>query len=234
MATPLSTRFCGVAFLLACFVSDRFDGIIGRISAMRIIAGTYRSRRLQTLKGLALRPSSDRLRETLFNVLGPGVRGAVFLDLFAGSGAVGIEALSRGAERAIFVENHRSGAGVIRRNLRTLGIPVSSASAILARSSFSGGAEIVVLDAAAALRQLSERGLRADFIFADPPYADSEAYDSVLDLVGDSEILVSDGQMVLEHDRRRVLPAVVGKLERTRVLDQGDNALSFYRPFNAA
>ena len=80
---------------------------------MRVIAGIYRSRHLQTLRGTALRPSSDRLRETLFNVLGATVEGSMFLDLFAGSGAVGIEALSRGARGAIFVENHPAGATLI-------------------------------------------------------------------------------------------------------------------------
>jgi 16S rRNA (guanine966-N2)-methyltransferase len=89
---------------------------------MRVIAGTYRSRILKSLKGLALRPTSDRLRETLFNVLGPTVPGSRFLDLFAGTGAVGIEALSRGAAEAVFVENHAPAAALIRRNLESLGI----------------------------------------------------------------------------------------------------------------
>src|SRR5580704_13371476 len=89
---------------------------------MRVIAGTYRSRTLKSLKGLALRPTSDRLRETLFNVLGPGVSGARFLDLFAGTGAIGIEALSRGATEVVFIENHQPAAKLIRRNLDSLGI----------------------------------------------------------------------------------------------------------------
>src|ERR1017187_4702734 len=94
---------------------------------MRVIAGTYRSRKLQTLRGLALRPSSDRLRETLFNILGPAVADSVFVDLFAGSGAVGIEALSRGARRAIFVENHAAAADLLRGNLQSLGIALVGA-----------------------------------------------------------------------------------------------------------
>src|SRR5271154_2945949 len=89
---------------------------------MRIIAGKYRSRTLRSLKGQALRPTSDRLRETLFNILGPTVEGATFVDLFAGTGAVGIEALSRGARAAVFVEQHAPAAILIRRNLDSLGI----------------------------------------------------------------------------------------------------------------
>jgi 16S rRNA (guanine966-N2)-methyltransferase len=88
---------------------------------MRVIAGKYRSRKLRSLRGQALRPTSDRLRETLFNILGPLVEGATFLDLYAGTGAVGIEALSRGAREAIFIEQHAPAAALIRRNLDSLG-----------------------------------------------------------------------------------------------------------------
>src|SRR6202047_5423031 len=89
---------------------------------MRIIAGTYRSRILKSLKGQDLRPTTDRLRETLFNVLGHTVNGARFIDVFAGTGAVGIEALSRGATEVVFIENHAPAAALIRRNLESLGI----------------------------------------------------------------------------------------------------------------
>src|ERR1700690_1958279 len=89
---------------------------------MRVIAGTYRSRPLKSLKGMALRPTSDRLRETLFNVLGERVDGARFMDAFAGTGAVGIEAISRGAKEAVFLENHAPAAALIRRNLELMGV----------------------------------------------------------------------------------------------------------------
>src|SRR4029077_15880880 len=89
---------------------------------MRVIAGKYRSRLLKSLKGNALRPTSDRLRETLFNVLGPNVAGSRFLDVFAGTGAVGIEAISRGAVEVVFIENHIPAATLIRRNLASLEI----------------------------------------------------------------------------------------------------------------
>jgi len=205
---------------------------------MRVIAGIYGSRRLRTLKGRALRPSSDRLRETLFNILGPAVKDALFVDLFAGSGAVGIEALSRGARRAIFVENHAAGAALLRRNLESLGIAIASGGRVahkVARTiEFAGGAELLEMNVGAALGLLVARGARADFVFADPPYADSRAYEDVLGALGDSDLLASGGQAILEHSRRRVLPAIAGRLERARVTEQGDSALSFYRIVQAA
>jgi 16S rRNA (guanine966-N2)-methyltransferase len=200
---------------------------------MRVIAGTYRSRRLQALRGLAMRPSSDRLRETLFNILGAAVEGGIFVDLFAGSGAVGIEALSRGARQVVFVEKHPAAAALLRGNLDSLGIPVSGRP-VGSEGVFPGSAEILPLDAGAALERLELRGLRADLVFADPPYADTEAYNCVLGLLGESELLAQGGCAVLEHDRRRVLPAVTGQLERARVVQQGDTSLSFYRLARAA
>ena len=124
---------------------------------MRVIAGKFRSRTLRSLKGLELRPSSDRLRETLFNILGPAVQGAAFLDLYAGTGAVGIEALSRGARSAWFVEQHGPATALIRRNLDSLGIRKE--------------AEILSVDVLRGLERLESRHAHADFIFLDPPYA---------------------------------------------------------------
>jgi 16S rRNA (guanine(966)-N(2))-methyltransferase RsmD len=197
---------------------------------MRVIAGTYRSRRLRTLRGLALRPTSDRLRETLFNILGADVQDSVFVDLFAGSGAVGIEALSRGARRSVFVEHHPAAVKLLRANLESLGIAVSGPRA----KAFAGSAEVIALDAVAGLEQLAARGLRADFVFADPPYADSGAYSEVLNWLGDSKLLALGGRVILEHSRRQALPAVAGQLERGRMVQQGDAVLSFYAVVRAA
>lgn len=216
---------------------------------MRVIAGTYRSRRLHTLAGMALRPTSDRLRETMFNILGSSVEDAAFVDVFAGSGAVGIEALSRGARRAIFVENHSAGVALLRRNLASLGIAVSetrfgrasqtklggtSAKISAPVAAFPGTAEIVAADAEVALERLAARRIRVDFVFVDPPYADSDAYESVLELLGEGELVAKDGMVIVEHDRRRALPALAEQLERTRVVEQGDSALTFYRLVLAA
>ena len=198
---------------------------------MRVIAGKYRSRRLQTLRGTALRPSSDRLRETLFNILGAAIEGSIFVDLFAGSGAVGIEALSRGARGAIFVENHPAGAALISRNLASLGIP--TAAQVASRTTFAGSAEILRMDAMDALERLAEGEAHADLVFADPPYANLRAYEGILEFLGESELLARSGRVIAEHRRKSDLATIVGRLERTRVVEQGDTALSFYDPILA-
>ena len=199
---------------------------------MRVIAGIYRSRRLQSLRGSALRPSSDRLRETLFNILGPAIEGAILVDLFAGSGAVGIEALSRGAHGAVFVEKHAAGAALISRNLASLGIP--KAAHVASRKTFAGSAEVIRMDARDALESLANGGARVDFIFADPPYVDTRAYQEILTFLGESDLLAPGGRVILEHRRKTELPRVAGHLERTRLLEQGDSSLSFYSPALAA
>lgn len=182
---------------------------------MRVIAGKFRSRTLRSLKGQELRPTSDRLRETLFNILGPALHGAAFLDLYAGTGAVGIEALSRGARSACFVEHHAPATGLIKRNLDSLGIGKE--------------AEILGVDVLRGLERLEARHAHADFIFLDPPYAASEEYENVLEFLGDSPLLAPGGRVIAEHLKKRVLPERVGELELARVLTQGDAALSLYR-----
>lgn len=186
---------------------------------MRVIAGTYRSRILKTLKGLALRPTSDYLRETLFNVLGPAVSGARFIDLFAGTGAVGIEALSRGASEVVFIENHAPAAALIRRNLE--GLDIRRGALVLPVDVLRG------LEKVAARRKPDDPPF--DFVFLDPPYAESEQYDRVLRSLG-SAILLSEGSTVVaEHSSKLTLPERFGHLEQSRVLVRGDAALSFYR-----
>lgn len=199
---------------------------------MRVIAGTFRSRRLETLRGMALRPSSDRLREALFNILGPDVEKSIFVDLFAGSGAVGVEALSRGAHGSIFVENHPAGAALIARNLASLGI--ATATNVGSRKTFGGTAEILRMDAMDALERLDKAGARVEFVFADPPYADRQAYRETLELLGESDLLVRSGRLIFEHRRNHELPMLAGHLERRRIVQQGDSALSFYAPILAA
>jgi 16S rRNA (guanine966-N2)-methyltransferase len=186
---------------------------------MRIIAGTYRSRILKSLKGVALRPTSDYLRETLFNVLGPAVEGSRFLDIFAGTGAVGIEALSRGAAEAVFIENHAPAATLIRRNLESLG--VRSGATVLAVDALSG------LEKLEGKHSLSDVGF--DFVYVDPPYAATKDYDWVLRFLGSALILSPGAIVIAEHRRTTELAEQFGGLRRARVLRQGDTALSFYR-----
>jgi 16S rRNA (guanine966-N2)-methyltransferase len=184
---------------------------------MRIIAGTYRSRILKSLKGPALRPTSDRLRETLFNVLGGTVEGSRFVDVFAGTGAVGIEALSRGAAEAVFIEHHAPAAALIRRNLELLGI--------------RSGATILASDALRGLEKLAAQARdkpRYHFVFVDPPYAAAHNYASVLRFLGSTSMLDSGARVIVEHRRDFDLPEEIGLLHRARLLRQGDAALSFF------
>jgi 16S rRNA (guanine(966)-N(2))-methyltransferase RsmD len=183
---------------------------------MRVIAGLYRSRILEAPKGMDTRPTSDRLRETLFNVLAPRIEGAVFIDLYAGSGAVGIEALSRGAREVIFVEQADPALRVIRANLASLRI--------------RGGYALEARSVGAALRRLAETGRKADLVFLDPPWTNADQYDVALGLLGDACVsLLNNGALVTaEHEKRRELEPRYGSLVRVRVLKQGDAALSFY------
>jgi 16S rRNA (guanine966-N2)-methyltransferase len=186
---------------------------------MRVIAGEYRRRTLRSLPGLEIRPTSDRLRETLFNVLCAGDPSALaestWLDLYAGTGAVGIEALSRGARMVYFVESSKAAAEVIGANLKSLGI--------------TGRSQIIKIEAPRALRQLEESGMSADFAFLDPPYSMQDEYAKTLTAVAGSTILREHSLVIAEHEKRFDPGEVFGELRRYRKLVQGDAALSFYR-----
>jgi 16S rRNA (guanine966-N2)-methyltransferase len=186
---------------------------------MRVIAGKYRSRRLKGAGRLLLRPTSDRLRETLFNVLGPSVGESLFVDLYAGTGAVGIEAISRGARLAIFIEEHAKSVRLVKENLEALEVR---------------GAEVIEGDAVRGLERLVARHLVADFIFLDPPYMDAAEHKRVLEFLDGSHLIAPRGLVIVEHHRRLELPERFERLERTRLLEQGDAALSFYRLAAAA
>jgi len=185
---------------------------------MRVIAGQFRSRPLIAPKGSDTRPTSDRLRETLFNVLAPRIESSVFLDLYAGSGAVGIEALSRGASEAVFVENSESALRTIRANLSSLGI----------RGSYT----LEPRSVSAALNRLAATGRTVNLVFLDPPYADAAEYESTLNLLGGEclPLLAPDAIVIAEHLKKLSLDDRYASLRRYRILKQGDSALSFYSP----
>jgi 16S rRNA G966 N2-methylase RsmD len=205
---------------------------------MRIIAGEYRSRRLEAPAGLATRPTSDRLRETLFNVLTPRMEGAVFLDLYAGSGAVGMEALSRGAKSVDFVERADAAVAVLRGNLARLGIRDG------VRVHTSGvGVWLRRITRSVAAPPHGRGPVRGDpgpdrkpglpkafdLVFLDPPYEAVEEYAATLGVLGGSVGLLAPGALVIaEHRRKEKLGERYGELGRTRLLEQGDAALSFY------
>jgi 16S rRNA (guanine966-N2)-methyltransferase len=167
------------------------------------------------MRGMEIRPTSDRLRETLFNVLAPGIEDSVWLDVFAGTGAVGIEALSRGARAVYFIESSSKAAELIRRNLQSLGV--------------SEGFEVQERDAVQALRLLDSQAIEADFCFLDPPYRMQDAYEQTLGFLSQSRLLKPESIVVAEHDKHFDPGGKFGALERYRELRQGDAVLSFYK-----
>lgn len=180
---------------------------------MRIIAGDYGGRVIKSPPDSRTRPTSDRLRETLFNILAPQIEGARFLDLCSGTGAIGIEALSRGALHVSFVDKSRRACALIEENLDLLGIPEDRTD-VLSNSAenFSG--------------RKHEQGW--DIVFYDPPY-DSD-YGIVLFEFGtpESDMLNNGGVLIAEHHTKTVLPDAIGELRRWRILKQGETSLSFY------
>jgi 16S rRNA (guanine(966)-N(2))-methyltransferase RsmD len=183
---------------------------------MRIISGEYRGRVLKSPPDLKTRPTSDRLRETLFNILAPRIKNSRFMDLCAGSGAVGIEALSRGAIYVSFVDRSRKMCVLTESNLALCRVP---------KERF----EIIVSDAAASLRQIkSHEEATWDLVFFDPPYTND--YMPVLNLFSQREtsLLNKDGLLIVEHYRKNLLPDRLNELRRWRIVKQGDSCLSFY------
>jgi len=184
------------------------------MSSVRVIAGKYRSRKLQGAGALAIRPTSDRLRETLFNVLAPQIADSVFIDLYAGTGAVGIEALSRGAHQVYFAESDKKAARIITENLRALKI--------------DDGFELLEREAAQAVRLLDSQVVAADLCFLDPPYGFHGAYEQVLGFLSQSQLIQRKSIVIAEHDKHFDPGGKFGALERYRELKQGDAVLSFY------
>jgi len=198
---------------------------------VRIIAGKFRGRNLKSPPSLEVRPTSDRLRETLFNVIAPRIEGVRFLDLCAGSGAVGIEALSRGAAHATFVDRSRETCSLIKANLELCRIE-------------EGAREVVQAEAQPYLQRVSAQMRGAtdsrkhaapwDIVFFDPPYAID--YGPILEILGAdaATLLTENGAVVVEHHFKTELPDRAGKLSRYRILKQRDSSLSFYQVNDAA
>jgi 16S rRNA (guanine(966)-N(2))-methyltransferase RsmD len=182
---------------------------------MRVIAGMLRSRRFGGKPPAGIRPTSDKLRETLFNVLGPAIEGAVFLDGCAGMGGIGIEAVSRGARAVHFVDRSAKACALIRGSLASLDI--------------RDGVRVVVADLERALDDCARDAVSFDFAYIDPPYERGELYGAALDRFGRLPLLAEEGILVIEHSKRVEMPGRHGPLVRFRALVQGDSALAFYR-----
>ena len=186
---------------------------------MRVVAGKYRGRTLRSLRGADIRPTSDRLRETLFNVLTAGnpqaLAGTVWLDLFAGTGAIGIEALSRDAKQVFFVETSAAAIKLIEQNVQSLGI--------------TAGYRVLRDDLAGAIWRLQREHVAADVVFLDPPYRLQHAYEETLTKLADSSLIWAMSLVVAEHEKKFDPGNEFGSLRRIRTLMQGNSALSFYR-----
>ncbi|MBS1789004.1 MAG: 16S rRNA (guanine(966)-N(2))-methyltransferase RsmD [Acidobacteria bacterium] len=181
---------------------------------MRVIAGQYKGRRLKTLEGMAVRPTSDRMRETLFNILALRIEDARFVDVCAGSGAVGIEALSRGAAHVTFIEASRKAVSVISDNLRHCGITEDF--------------KLIPRDAIAAMKYFAYEKQQFDIFYFDPPY-DSEIYSPVMWQIAQNNLLAEDGIVIVEHRRQLPLAPNYDDLRPYRELVQGESVLTFFR-----
>jgi len=180
----------------------------------RIIGGRGKGRRLSAPRGLETRPTGARVRQTLFDILAPRLPGCRFLDAFAGSGAVGLEALSRGAEAVVLIEQSAPAVAAIRNNAKTV---------------VGAGGEVQVFrqDARVALPALASEGRRFDVIYLDPPYG-GDLYERALDAVADAGLLAAGGIVVAQHFHKRALPETIGGLIRVRSVRVGDHLLTFY------
>jgi 16S rRNA (guanine(966)-N(2))-methyltransferase RsmD len=165
--------------------------------------------------GPGLRPTSDRVKEALFSILSPHIEGARFLDLYAGTGAIGIEALSRGAQQSTFVESHPASLRILRENLQRCGLASS--------------ADIRSCTAALFLRRHEREGQPYDIVFADPPYHERDGGSDLLSSLAASAIIADESLVLLEHFTKLTVPPQVGRLVRLRQYRYGDTTLSVFR-----
>lgn len=177
---------------------------------MRITGGTGRGRRLKVPAGPRVRPTSDKVKQALFNIIGGRIEGSTFLDLFAGAGGIGIEALSRGADQVAFVDDSNESLKIIRSNVEQAG--------------FAGRAQIVFARAESFLRKPTGP---YDIIFLDPPYA--MQLESLLELIANSGIVKPGGDVIAEHFKKQPSPSRAGTLTLYREARYGDTVLAFYR-----
>ncbi|PKM82591.1 MAG: 16S rRNA (guanine(966)-N(2))-methyltransferase RsmD [Firmicutes bacterium HGW-Firmicutes-14] len=181
---------------------------------MRVITGIAKGRRLRSLKGMETRPTLDRIKESLFNIIGSLLPGTNFLDLFAGTGAIGIEAISRGANKAVFVEKNHRAVRVIKENLELTGL--------------ADRAEIYCSDVDRALETIAEGKQKFDIIFLDPPYKKDRAA-AALKKLNEIKVSTQGGLVIVESGRTDVLPREEGIFRLIRQEKYGDTVLSFYR-----
>jgi 16S rRNA (guanine(966)-N(2))-methyltransferase RsmD len=181
---------------------------------MRIISGRLRGRKLRGPRGLEIRPTGDRLKQTLFDILGARVIDSVFLDAFAGTGSIGLEAISRGAREVVFIESGTAASRLVRQNLELCGI--------------EGGYRLLRDDVFTALRALAREGFVPETAYFDPPY-DWKPYGDLLDILFRPSMSITSTIGIIEHRRKCAVPDSGELYTRFRTVVQGDKCLSFYR-----
>lgn len=184
------------------------------VNAMRVISGKCKGRRLQAVPGMSTRPTTDKVKEAIFNMIGPYFSGGMGLDLFGGSGGLGIEALSRGLDRVIFVDHDVKAVQTIKKNVETCRLLEQ--------------AEIYRNDAERALKAIVKRGLRFQLIFLDPPYKEQKLQ-SLLSFIDEHGLLEEDGAVVAEHSSEMDLAERIGRLVKWKHEVYGITAISIYR-----
>ena len=180
---------------------------------MRVISGTAKGRRLKAPPGLNTRPITDMIKEALFNVWGSKVADARILDLFAGSGSVGIEALSRGAREAVFVDNANAAVRVIRENLD--------------HCQLRSGFKVLRGDVFQTLQRISRQGLQFDLIYADPPFTREDIFEPVMETISQAGIVAADGIVVIRSPRKKEMSSF-GPLTKYRQGNYGESSLHYY------
>ncbi|WP_139492868.1 16S rRNA (guanine(966)-N(2))-methyltransferase RsmD [Brevibacillus dissolubilis] len=180
---------------------------------MRVISGEHRGRHLQAVPGKGTRPTTDKVKESIFNMIGPYFDGGVALDLYAGTGGLGIEALSRGMDKAVFVDADHKAHGVVKQNIETLKL--------------TSRAELFKIDAGRALKALAKRSLQFDVVFLDPPYAYQKIAEEIR-FLQEADMLAPDAWIVAETDAGVDLPEEIGKCVVTRVATYGDTKITLY------
>lgn len=181
---------------------------------MRVVAGSVKGLPLKAVPGTSTRPTTDKVKESIFNMIGPFFDGGYALDLFAGSGSLGIEALSRGIDRAIFTDKDRKAIETIRANLE--------------KTRFAGQAEVFKVDADRALKAMKKNGVQARLLFLDPPYHMEEAY-GLMDKAAELGVMTNDSIVVCEHDKEVVLSSRTKYYERFKKELYGNTIVSIYR-----
>lgn len=182
---------------------------------MRVISGTARGKRLKAPRGMDTRPITDMIKEALFNVIGDKIVSARFLDLFAGSGSVGIEALSRGAQMVVFIDNNIKAVQTIRENLSNCG--------------FKENFELYRNDVFRAAEILNQRQIKFDYIYADPPFTVQSIFNPFLITMDKFPLLANEGNLIIRSPRKMILTVELSRLEEYRLDNYGESTLHYYR-----